>query len=130
MQWQSPLIVLFLFVLRLVLPLLALMGIGYLYERHLTPRFSQPSQEERQVVRVPTPSLGQIAPQPGYAAEAVPCWEFKQCTPEQMAQCLVPKRPGVPCWLTRQVMESKLPEECVGCDIFQDRSDIQADYAS
>jgi hypothetical protein len=31
MQWQSPLIVLFLFMLRLALPLYALLGIGGLY---------------------------------------------------------------------------------------------------
>ena len=129
MQWQSPLIVLFLFVLRLALPLFALLGIGYLYERYLAPRLSQSSQDKRQVDRVPTPSLGQIAPQPGYAAEAVPCWEFKQCTPEQMAQCPVPSRPGVPCWLTRQIAETQLPEKCVGCEIFQSRSDTRADYA-
>jgi hypothetical protein len=128
MQWQSPLIILFLFVLRLALPLAALLGIGYLYERYLAPRLARPSQDKRPDVRVPTPSLGQIVPQPGYAAEAVPCWEFKRCTPERMAQCSVPRRPGVPCWLTRQIIESQLPEECLGCEIFQSSSHSQADY--
>jgi hypothetical protein len=128
MQWQSPLVVLFLFVLRLALPLFALLGVGYLYERYLVPRLSRPSQDKRQGVRVPTPSLGQIVTQPGYAAEAVPCWEFKKCTPEQMVQCSVPRRPGVPCWLTRQIIESHLPDECLGCEIFQSRPNTQTDY--
>ena len=128
MQWQSPLIVLFLFMLRLALPLVALLGIGHLYERYLAPRFPPPSQGKRQDVRVPTPSLGQIAPQPGYAAEAVPCWDLKKCTPEQMALCSVPKRPGVPCWLSRQIVESQLPDECLGCAIFKSSSHTQADH--
>jgi hypothetical protein len=129
MQWQSPFVVLFLFMLRLALPLFALLGIGYLYERFLGPRLSPPTQGKRPSVRVPTPSLGQISSQTGYAAEAVPCWDSKKCTPEQMTQCPVPRRPGVPCWLSRQIVESQLPEECLGCEIFQNRSHTQADYA-
>jgi hypothetical protein len=127
MQWQSPLIVFLLFVLRLALPLFALLGIGYLYERYIAPRFP-PSQGKRPDVRVPTLPLGQTASQQGYAAEAAPCWELRKCSPERMAQCAVPGRPGVPCWLTRQIIESKLPDECLGCGIFQSRPHTQTDY--
>jgi hypothetical protein len=128
MQWQSPLIVMLFFVLRLALPLFALLGIGYLYERYIAPRFFPPSQGKRPDARVPTTlSLGQAASQQGYAAEAAPCWELRKCTPEQMAQCAVPGRSGVPCWLTRQIVESQLPEECLGCEIFQNSSHTQAD---
>ncbi len=63
---------------------------------------------------------GQAA-QPGLMAQqpAAYCWDVKQCSAEQRANCAAPQQPGMPCWQARFDAEGKIPDDCVNCDIFQ-----------
>jgi hypothetical protein len=124
MQIEGPFVVFTLFVLRLALPLALLLGLGYLYERYVQ-RHQQSRRVELRSAARPTPLID-LKPAPGYAAQRVPCWEFKKCTPEQMAQCPVPQRPNVPCWLTKQLVQGQLPDQCIDCQIFKEGSHTQA----
>lgn len=78
---------------------------------------------------VPAPALPFIPPQvreaprpqPGMmmAKPAQPCWEVKGCSDASKAKCAAPQHPEKPCWQARFDAEGAIPEDCVGCDIFQ-----------
>jgi hypothetical protein len=71
--------------------------------------------------QVPAPQPGKPQQQnaaPGLAASAQHCWDVKGCG-EAKAQCAAFKNPDKPCWQARFDAEGHIPEDCVGCDIFQ-----------
>ena len=121
MNGEGALVIFGLFMLRIGIPLLVLLGLGYLYERMAAKR-----DKEARINMPPLSNTTSVSSRTtnkaGYSAQRVPCWEVKQCTPEQMAQCSVPKRQEVPCWLTRQLVEGALPELCLDCEIYRDSS--------
>jgi hypothetical protein len=43
----------------------------------------------------------------------------KGCNDTSKAQCAAPQHPDKPCWQARFDAEGAIPEDCVGCDIFQ-----------
>ena len=114
---DGPLILVLLFVLRLGLPLAVLFALGYLYERWAV---RQSADIPRLVEDHTTAS-----PRVGYAAQAAPCWELKGCSPEERKNCPAAQRPGLPCWLVKQMSEGGLPEDCLDCGIFKSSHDRQ-----
>lgn len=121
MNGEGALVIFGLFMLRIGIPLLVLLGLGYIYERMAAKREMEARKQPPPVSDMRFYS-GRTNQKAGYSAQRIPCWELRQCTPEQMAQCSVPKRPEVPCWLTRQLVEGTLPELCLDCDIYRDSS--------
>jgi len=144
-----------LFFLRFGVPLLILVGIGYLLKR-LDRRWEaeawaeqrkaqaaevpaeqpsvpaptqRPSVPARRPVPAPAPALPFIPPlvretprpQPGLTVSraAQPCSDVKGCSDTRKAQCAAPQHPEKPCWQARFDAEGAIPEDCVGCDIFQ-----------
>ncbi len=63
--------------------------------------------------RLPLPQPGLVATPPQA------CWDVKKCSADKKAQCAAPQHPDQPCWQARFDAEGHIPEECVGCDIFQ-----------
>ncbi len=127
MNVQGPFIIFVLFMVRLALPLVILLTLGYLYERYMAPTApSQPDESRSQ----PAASIPMSQPLPmaaqGYAATRPPCWEVNRCLPEMKAACPVSQRPGVPCWLTRQLVDGQLPDKCLSCSIFREGSNDQS----
>ena len=139
--------------LRFGVPLLIVIGIGYLLKR-LDRRWEaeawaeqakakaaevpaeqpaapapRPTVPARTPVPAPAPVLPFIPPpvreaprpQPGMTATrtAQPCYDVKGCSDASKAKCGAPQQPGKPCWQARLDAEGAIPEECVGCDIFQ-----------
>jgi hypothetical protein len=49
---------------------------------------------------------------------ATPCWEIKNCTPEQRTACSA-RESGQPCWQTRRLANGYLREECLTCEVFE-----------
>ena len=115
---EGPLIVFLLFLVRLAIPLVILLGLGYLYERHVARQSrSEASQGHGEAAADPT-----AHPVTGYAAQAASCWEIMECPLDNRQQCIAAQRPGVPCWLALQLAEGHLPDRCIDCQIFKTSS--------
>jgi hypothetical protein len=109
------LVIFLLFFVRLLVPLIILLALGYLYERWSARRAPRRYQADLETAgRDNWPSAGTI--------NCAPCWESKNCSPEQRALCPAARRPGVPCWLTMQLIEGRLPERCLDCQVFKEGS--------
>jgi len=139
--------------LRFGVPLLIVVGIGYLLKR-LDRRWeaeawaeqrkakeagvpaeqpSVPAPAPRPTVPARTPAPAPVLPfipppvretprpQPGMTATraAQPCYDVKGCSDASKAKCAAPQHPEKPCWQARFDAEGAIPEDCVGCDIFQ-----------
>jgi hypothetical protein len=93
------------------------------------PTVPSPAERPATPKRAPSPELPFIPPppapdrriQPGLVAAPVgqPCWNVKGCSPNKLEKCAAPRQPDMPCWQARFDAEGQIPEECVGCDIFQ-----------
>jgi hypothetical protein len=137
--------------LRFGVPLLVVIGIGYLLKR-LDRRWEAEAWAEQAKAQtaeipaeqpavpsprptvpartpVPAPVLPFIPPpvretprpQPGMTVSrsGQPCYDVKGCSDTSKAQCAAPQHPEKPCWQARFDAEGAIPEDCVGCDIFQ-----------
>lgn len=60
-----------------------------------------------------------IAATPSISASGKHCWDEKGCSDSKKATCAAPSHPDQPCWQARLAAEGHIPEECVGCDVFQ-----------
>ena len=130
------------FLLRVGVPLAITAGMVYLLKR-LDKRWEMEARAERKAGKAaeqparapvapgkpaPAPELPFIPPpaapdrriQPGVSAAQVaqPGLTAKSSRPAK-AQCDAPQNTGKPCWQARLNAEGQIPEECVGCDIFQ-----------
>jgi len=50
--------------------------------------------------------------------EKVKCWEIKNCTPEQLENC-VAGQSQLPCWQVYRLPNGYLREECLSCEVFR-----------
>jgi len=130
------------FLLRVGVPLAVTGGLVYLLKR-LDKRWEIEARAERKAGKVieqpaqmpatpgkpaPSPELPFIPPpavpdrriQPGVSAAQIaqPGLSAKSSRPLK-AQCSAPQSPDKACWQARFEAEGQIPEECVGCDIFQ-----------
>lgn len=103
---QDILVVAGMFFLRIGLPLLIVMGIGYLIQRWLEPKAVHEQFEG--MVR-------SAQEQRAASAATRPCWEIKNCSAKARATCAAAKQPDIPCWLARQIDGQPLPEGCATC---------------
>jgi hypothetical protein len=131
-----------LFLLRVGVPVAITAGAVYLLKR-LDRRWEMEARAQRKAgkmveqpvgvpaapgKREPAPELPFIPPpvvpdrriQPGVTAAQVaqPGISAKGGRPPK-AQCSAPQSADKPCWQARLEAEGQIPEECVGCDIFQ-----------
>ncbi len=105
---QDILVIAGMFFLRIGLPLLITMGVGYLIQRWLEPKAVHEQFE------------GMIrSAQEQRAASAMirPCWEIKNCPAEARATCAAGQQADIPCWLARQIDGQPLPEGCAMCKV-------------
>ena len=47
------------------------------------------------------------------------CWDVKNCSPEQRANCIAYKNQDIPCWQHYRQQDGSLREGCLGCDYFR-----------
>ena len=133
--------------LRFGVPLLIVIGIGYLLKR-LDRRWEAEAWAEQQKAKeagVPAeqPSVPAPAPRPSVPARTpapAPVLPFipppvretprpqpgmtvskasQRGSDASKAKCAAPQHPEKPCWQARFDAEGAIPEDCVGCDIFQ-----------
>ena len=95
------------FFLRIGLPLVLVMGIGYLIQRWLEPKAVQEQFE----------GMVRAAHERTASSTGQPCWELKNCSAEARATCAATQQPDIPCWLSRQIAGQPLPEGCATCQV-------------
>lgn len=54
---------------------------------------------------------------PAAVVKKIPCWDVKNCSAEQRANCSGYTSPK-PCWQTRRLPNGYLRKECLGCLVF------------
>jgi hypothetical protein len=105
---QDVLVIAGMFFLRIGLPLLIVMGVGYLIQRWLEPKAVQEQFEGM---------IRSVQERTATAAGQQPCWEVKNCSPEARAACAATQQPDIPCWLSRQIAGQPLPDGCTTCQV-------------
>lgn len=131
---SNSLMIVLLFVLRLGVPLLITLAIGYALGR-LDAKWQAEAEAERQteaeaqVVTANQPQPRPMAPAATYqipgrqpmpvgVMAGPPCYSLKGCSEAMKAACPATRQPSVPCWAARQGAEGQLPMECKGCQLY------------
>ena len=109
----ETLVIIGMFVLRLGVPVLIVLAVGYLLRR-LDARWEAEAQAESRMRRAME------------AAQQVPCWEEKGCPPEDYTQCPGYQYSHLPCWLARLRAQSRLPADCPNCPRYAPQRRIPA----
>jgi hypothetical protein len=97
------LVIIGMFFVRLGLPVVIFIVIGYLLRR-LDSRWEEEAKAQPETIRRLQAARAQR-----------PCWEEKGCSEEAMARCAAYKHADIPCWLARLRAERRLPTECSNC---------------
>ena len=100
------------FFLRIGLPLLVVMGVGYLIQRWLEPKAVQEQFE------------GIVRSTHERAAASVTQYKLSAEAANKYAACTTDMQTDIPCWLARQIAGQPLPEGCAACQV---RAQINAD---
>ena len=108
---QDIFVVVGMFFLRIGLPLIVVMGVGFLIQRWLEPKAVQEQFEG--IVRS-THERAAASTQYKLSGEAA----------DKYAACTANMQTDIPCWLARQIAGQPLPEGCAACQV---RAQINAD---
>ena len=100
------LVIIGMFVLRLGVPLVFTVGVGYLFRR-LDARWEAAAESRPETVR-----------SKAMAAAKEPCWKEKGCSEDQRSRCPACHFGDIPCWLARLRSEGRLPTKCKDCGRF------------
>jgi hypothetical protein len=111
---EETLVVIGMFFLRLGVPLLITFSVGYGLRR-LDARWQAEAQGKPVVVQ----SMGEIDPEIKTLKPERPCWEIMGCTERQRAGCPACELLDIPCWVAQLRTKGRLPELCVGCELFR-----------
>jgi len=109
---QDIFVVAGMFFLRIGLPLLVVMGVGYLIQRWLEPKAVQEQFE------------GIVRSTHERAAASVTQYKLSAEAANKYAACTTNMQTDIPCWLARQIAGQALPEGCATCQV---RAQINAD---
>lgn len=100
------------FILRLGVPLILVLGVGYVLRR-LDRNWEAEATARRRALdaEILAAQLPQIS------MSDRPCWEVRSCPPRVRDGCPVHSRSGVACWIARYQAEGEMPAMCVGCSL-------------
>ncbi len=105
--------VIFMFALRIGVPIALTLLIGRWLERKLSPREEEQPEAKPRVTRRVTRAGGKII--------QMRCWDIKRCALGKAGKCAASRRPDLPCWLALQASGQKLREECFSCAFYKPR---------
>ena len=88
--------------LRIGIPILCTGGLVYLLSQ-LDARWQKEAMQQQ------TPVL---------KTDQKPCWEQKNCPPDQVATCPVTKS-AEPCWQVMRESNGSLSQKCLDCQVFR-----------
>lgn len=110
--WIAVLTIIAYFAVRVGVPIAAMIGLGVALHR-LDQRWQREAAAESLQALDVTARMAMVM-----AAEA-PCWEQKNCAPEQRERCPAFHNVTLPCWLVRRDAEGTLPDACFSCALFK-----------
>lgn len=128
----NVLLILALFFLRLGVPILVTILIGYGLSR-LDAKWRREAEREtraqtgRQMDEARRQSAGQpmtirlpdaVPASVFVISDGPPCWDVKGCSEAMKAKCAAYRQPTVPCWQARTQAEGRLPALCKGCHLY------------
>ena len=122
---QDTIVFMFMVLLRVGLPLAITIGAGYLIQRWLYRDIMMEAAEtieEGKIIPFERRAIGHEQPMAQDKVPVAPCWEVKGCPSDVREGCpAYPAwlRAGRPCWMTFQLADGKLHEECLNCEMFQ-----------
>lgn len=114
--WLQVAIILGMFILRLGVPLLITLAIGY-WLRRLDARWQAEALAQREANRLEHQEATEPALK-GVNGIEQPCWVLKGCPETVRARCPAFRQPEAPCWLVRLRVEGRLPAGCYACELF------------
>jgi len=104
---QDILVIAGMFFLRIGLPLLLVIGIGYLIQRWLEPK----------AVKEQFEGMVRSAQEQQVGAQATVRWQLPSSAAERHAACTAGLQTDIPCWLARQIAGHSLPQGCASCEV-------------
>ncbi len=104
---QDILVIAGMFFLRIGLPLLLVIGIGYLIQRWLEPK----------AVKEQFDGIVRSAQERQTASSAAQRWQLSASAAEKLATCAAGLQSDIPCWLARQIAGQPLPRGCTSCEV-------------
>ena len=105
------------FTLRLVVPMLLVVGVGYMLRR-LDRKWEAELWAQAEAEKMTLQPVQQPMPQMEYPLPAAVLDIFGPPTWDGMRQCSTADSPDAPCWMARQQNEGQLPKECYNCAIY------------
>ena len=108
-----------LFVLRLGVPLALMVLLSWVVSRYVQ------REEAREALSQGGPASADET-QPAIAEPVIPvgaassCWAIKGCSAEERESCPATLRPGLPCWLAKQLVTGSLSATCEQCAVYQE----------
>lgn len=120
-SFQATGVLIILFALRCIVPILIVVGIGYLMNR-LVDRWeaeaavAEAASVEPQAVH-PATAVADTAPAP--AIPALPCWITRNCDETRRKSCPAFHQPDLPCWQARAAAEGAQPADCPSCPVYE-----------
>lgn len=118
---QATGVLIVLFALRCIVPLLVVLGIGYLMNR-LVDRWEAEAAAAEQAAAQATAAQPAIEPAtavPDAPARSLPCWVTRNCEATRRADCPAFRNPNLPCWQARAQAEGAVPANCPSCPIYE-----------
>lgn len=109
--------------IRVALPILILLGLGTLYERYLAGKTA--ARNAANAAHQSFAVRDMLAPDVHLNPLESPCWAIKHCPVEQRATCPAASRPGVPCWVTMQLLTGQLSDICLNCHVYKDGMQVE-----
>ncbi len=116
---QDVLIVTGLLFVRVGLPLIALLALGYLLDRWLGY-----AEEDRVTGRRAEPTEVEVGMPAG---QAVPAWTLMPCASRVRRAYSMLDRPALPCWLALELAEGRLWEQCPACRWYRPQVEERAE---
>jgi hypothetical protein len=113
--WQVA-IILGMFFLRLGVPLLIILAVGY-WLRRLDAKW-QAEAVARQAASQMLNNTDITPPLEMFQVIEISCWVFNDCPEAIRSQCPAFQQPDLPCWLARQRAEGRIPARCYNCELF------------
>jgi uncharacterized membrane protein YraQ (UPF0718 family) len=98
------------FLLRLGVPLVITLAVGY-WLRRLDAKWQTEAQAQWEQEELPAELKALERPEQ-------PCWEIKGCTEAQKARCPACKAWDIPCWVAQLRATGRLPAGCPDCALF------------
>ncbi|MDE3090267.1 MAG: hypothetical protein KGJ80_12875 [Chloroflexota bacterium] len=106
--------VIFMFIVRIGVPIAITLLVGRWLEKKLSPREEEQVETKSNYTTRVTRSGGKII--------QMRCWDVKRCEPAKRAHCAAFQRRDLPCWLALQADGGKLRAECFTCAFYKPQS--------